>query len=72
MSKQLEEFKKRYTSKAANFHLWSQTEIAELWWKEALIWVLTTFRHNLATKDDDELVDVSKMIEKELEKELQE
>ena len=63
----LGEFKKQYTSKPTDFHLWSQTEIAELWWKEALIWVLATFRSNVAIEDLDEVVDVTKMIEEELQ-----
>jgi len=38
-------------------------------WKKAMSLVLTTFKYNLATKDDDELVDVYKMIEEELKEE---
>lgn len=67
MSNPLEEFKKRYVNKATDFHLWSQVEISELWWKEALIWVLTTFRNNLTTKGYDDLIDVTKMLEDELQ-----
>ena len=39
----------------------------EVGWKGAMGLVLTTFKYNLATEDDDELVNVYKMIEEELE-----
>lgn len=38
-------------------------------WKAAMRLILSTFKFNLSTKDDDELIDVYKMIEKELEEE---
>ena len=38
-------------------------------WGAALKLIFNTFKSNLATKDENELVDVYKMIEKELEEE---
>lgn len=35
-------------------------------WKAAMELLLTTFKCNLATKDNDELIDVYKMVEEEL------
>ena len=38
-------------------------------WEEAMLLILTVFKHNLATEDNDELIDVYKMIEEELKEE---
>jgi len=43
------------------------TRALKVGWKAALMLVLFTFKYNLATESDDELIDVYKMIEKELE-----
>lgn len=43
------------------------TKALKVGWKAAMELLFTTFKCNLATKDNDELVDVYKMIEEELQ-----
>ena len=42
------------------------TRALKVGWKEAMLLILTVFKYNLATEDNDELIDVYKMIEEEL------
>lgn len=61
------EFRKKYQSFPVDFHLWSQDKIAELWWKEALAWVLDTFEKNIDKQTDEDKIDIYKMVADELE-----
>lgn len=45
------------------------TRALKVGFRAALSLVLTTFKYNIATENNDELIDVYKMIEEELKKE---